>query len=66
MRIIIEQGDEFVCLKTVRIQRSNSIVYIKGYVYQSDNEGCITNCDGDKFHEWTEGKLFKKHFLYLK
>lgn len=66
MRIVIEQGDEFVCLKTLRMQKSNSIAYIKGYVYRSDNKGCITNCDGNKFHAWNDNKIFKKHFLYLK
>ena len=66
MRIVIEQGDEFVCLKTLRMQKSGSITYIKGYVYRSDVEGCITNCDGEKHHGWSDCKLFKKHFLYLK
>jgi len=66
MKVIIEQGDEFVCLKTLRMQKDNSIAYIKGYVYQSDHDGCITNCEGDKHHQWDSGKLFRKHFLYLK
>jgi hypothetical protein len=66
MRVTIEQGDEFVCLKNVRMIVSNELKYIKGYVYKSDNDGCITNCDGNKFHQWDCGKVFKKHFLYLK
>jgi len=66
MRILIEQGDEFACIKTLRMNPSNDIKYIKGYVYKSDNDGCITNCDGEKFHQWDCGKTFKKHFLYLK
>lgn len=66
MRIIIEQGDEFVCLKNVRMIHNNELVYIKGYVYKSDNDRCITNCNGDEFHQIGCDKFFKKHFLYLK
>ena len=65
-KIRVEVGDQFVCIKTVKMLLTGEKVYRKGFMYVSENDKCITNHLGNKHHQWPGGKLFKQSFLYIK
>ena len=62
----IKKGDIFVCIKEVRKNYQKSF-YIKGNLYSSIFDGCITDELGSENHYW--GGRYngnKKHFVKLK
>ena len=46
-------GLRFLCIQDV-VFGSGYFVYKKGKVYKSEIEGCITNEQGNLYHEWIE------------
>jgi len=63
----IKKNQNFVCIKTVKMNDSKEITYTKGYIYKSHLDGCITNNEDDVNHSWTEyNKETKKYFLRIK
>ena len=46
-------GIRFLCIQEVVFGRCD-VKYRKGKIYKSEVEGCITNEDGCKDHEWIE------------
>lgn len=42
MRYTIEKGDEFLCVKTFKMD-TGEIAYKKGEVYISNEKGCLTD-----------------------
>ena len=46
-------GLRFLCIRDV-VFGSVDVKYVKGLIYRSEVEGCITNEDGEKNHEWIE------------
>jgi hypothetical protein len=61
----INKGTGFVCIKKVKMD-TKEIAYEKGYIYPSEEDGCITDEDGNKDHGWTNKSIFKKYFVELK
>lgn len=62
---VVQKGDKFKCKKTVTFE--DEILYLKGSVYTSEVDDCITDESGDKLHFWdlTDG-LFKYFELWTK
>lgn len=49
----IKKGDRFICIKgVVKNDLRKQLSYHFGEEYQSDLDGCITNCDGNIYHMW--------------
>lgn len=49
----IKKGQKFLCINTViMINGDGEIAYLKGEVYFSENDNCITDIQGDKHHGW--------------
>ena len=46
-------GLRFLCIREV-VFGSDDMKYREGGIYKSEVEGCITNEDGEKNHEWIE------------
>jgi hypothetical protein len=46
-------GFRFLCIREVVFGLCD-VKYRKGKIYKSEVEGCITNEDGEKNHEWIE------------
>ena len=46
-------GFRFLCIREVVFGLCD-VKYRKGKIYKSEIEGCITNEDGEKNHEWIE------------
>ena len=57
-------GNVFKCIKDV-IMEDGSKYYSKGLVYISQENDCITNDEGDKYHKWTENSI-NDHFELFK
>lgn len=49
MKVI--KGKQYLCKQDV-IMDDGELAYIKGRVYMSENDGCITDEEGDSEHEW--------------
>ena len=47
---IIENGQLYMCFKT--FDKSGQQLYIKGNIYKSERDGCITDELGNKDHFW--------------
>ena len=46
-------GLRFLCIREIVFGLCD-VKYRKGKIYKSEIEGCITNEDGEKDHEWIE------------
>lgn len=46
-------GFRFLCIREV-VFGLDDVKYKKGKIYKSEIDGCITNEDGEKNHEWIE------------
>ena len=59
-------GHRFLCLKDV-VFGSSDIMYKAGKVYMSEVEGCITNEEGNRMHEWIENDydIYWKQFFNI-
>lgn len=51
--IPIKEGGIFQCIKDV-VMINGAFVYRRGNFYVSQNDGCITDDDGDQAHQWDE------------
>lgn len=49
----IKKGNRFVCTEDVIMEGSRQVNYVKGDVYTSEEDGCITNMLGERVHSWT-------------
>ena len=58
----IKKGDRFLCIKDVRMEDDNRLVYSEGEVYESEVDKCITNDEGDINHEW-EGITYTEQYF---
>ena len=58
------KGKEYLCIKTV-VMDSKFTAYIKGKVYISEQNGCITNEKNNANHVWTK-KGMNKFFTEIK
>ena len=60
----IRKGDKFKCIKDVYMYPTNEIAYIKGNVYKSERDWCLTDEQDAKDHWWldTEIDYFNEHF----
>ena len=61
----IKKGDKFLCIRDVRMEDSNRLVYSEGEVYVSEFDGYITDDEGDKHHGWEGVTYIKKYFKKL-
>lgn len=48
----IKEGDKFKCVKDVIMNDSGETAYIKGHVYMSELDECITDEQGFVSHFW--------------
>jgi hypothetical protein len=63
----IKQGQKFVCIKTVIMNGDKTEAYTKGYIYNSEDDFCITNNQNETNHSWTKyNKETKEYFLKIK
>ena len=62
---MIKKGDKFRCIKTVVMDNNpNDIDYYQGLIYTSENDGCITDESGCKYH-YLDYSLWKEYFERL-
>ena len=64
MKYFIEKGDMFLCIKNY-IMDDYSTDYIKGNIYTSEIDNCITDDDGDTKHEMSNQDDFFEYFKLL-
>lgn len=57
---MIKKGDSFECINTV-VMDDGEIAYVRGYVYHSERDDCITDNSGDDSHNWYR-QDFDKYF----
>lgn len=63
----IKKGNRFVCVKDVYINNGDGThVYKKGNVYKSEEDSCITDEQGNKYHFWRTGGDGKYFIPYSK
>jgi len=48
---MIKKGDKFRCIKDV-VMSNGGVAYLKGKIYTSEEDGCITNEQGNTYHHW--------------
>ena len=51
----MEKGEKYKCIKTVIMDGDDEIAYIEGKIYPCEQDGCITDEQGDKKHGWDVG-----------
>ena len=61
MNYKIKKGDRFLCLEDY-VMDDERIAYTKGYIYQSDLDGRITDNEFDVLHEMEGQNDFFKYF----
>ena len=61
----IKKGNTFVCIKKVHIKNERCF-YLKGRLYYSEIDDCITDEQNTKDHKWSIKKLHKKYWLKIK
>ena len=49
----IIKGDKFECVKSVAMDQNGYVAYIKGKIYTSESDGCITDEQCNKQHYWS-------------
>lgn len=49
----IKKGMKFKCIEDVFMIYDNDHAYIRGNIYDSEKDGCITDEGGDNGHKWT-------------
>jgi len=54
----IKKGDRFRCVEDVVMIDSGSFTYYKGKEYLSEQDGCITNEQGETDHRWGDASRF--------
>lgn len=63
---LISFGDQFLCIQDVIMYDDGKLCYKEGDIYTSECDGCITNLQGDKNHEWDGVEYFNEYFKRLK
>lgn len=59
----IKKGDKFKCIKDVIMnENSKDIAYVKGKIYTSEEDECITDDRGNIHHRW-HGDEINKYFI---
>lgn len=58
---MIKKGDKFLCIKAVKMNGDGEVAYTNGRVYTSEVDGCLTDEQGDKLHEWG-GENLNRYF----
>ena len=58
----IKKGDKFLCKESV-VMYNGAIDYIKGKVYTSDLDGCITDEEGTVKHWWGGDERTSEYFV---
>ena len=61
----INIGEQFFCIKTVKMKYDKEIVYVKGKIYKSEKRNCITN-ENKKIEHYWNCEEFKEHFIKVK
>ena len=60
---MIKKGDKFKCIKDVIMDEDPSdIAYIKGKIYTSEEDGCITDERKSKTHHWYEHRYTEEGY----
>ena len=62
----IKKGDKFLCIKDVKMWHTEEVTYNQGNVYNSEQDGCITNNKGDTNHVWAGVETVRHFFKPLK
>lgn len=62
MTVDIKKGDRFLCVRNVVMKDTNELAYIKGRVYTSELDGCLTDEAGTVKHWWGGSTIFADHF----
>lgn len=57
----IEKGKMYLCTKTV-VMDNLEVDYVKGQLYQSEHNGCITDEQGCERHKWPSGRNPEEYF----
>lgn len=60
----VKEGKQYLCTKSVYMD-DGELDYIKGKVYLSENEDCITDEQGDDFHVWEHTEHPERYFTEL-
>lgn len=63
---LISFGDQFLCIQDVIMYDDRELCYKEGDIYTCECDGCITNLQGDKKHEWDGVEYFNEYFKRLK
>ena len=67
--ILPKVGDKFLCIKDVEMKYEDGqfaqVSYYKNITYMCENDGCITDEQGDFNHTWHSIKNLKKYFIKL-
>lgn len=63
----MKRGEKYKCIKTVIMDDDDEVAYIKGKTYPCEQDGCITDEQGDKVHDWDtsawDENLWKRYFI---
>lgn len=59
----IKKGTRWVCIKDVVMEGTGEVAYIKGNVYLSEQDGCLTNEQLEVGHFWLEDSTIKEYFI---
>lgn len=60
----VKRGDKFLCIKDV-IMNEGVLAYIKGNVYVSERDECITDEQEDVCHGWTKEVGLNDYFTFF-
>ena len=56
----INKGEKYACIKD-----TPNGLYLKGNIYTSEINGCITDATGNEAHKWTIESLFNEMFIKI-
>lgn len=59
----IRKGDVFECIQHV-VMNDGGVTYIKGKIYASEKDGCITNGEHDENHQWNIQEVDAKNWWH--
>lgn len=64
----IKKGDKFRCIRDIYsglVNQNLCFWYIKGKIYNSDLDDCITDEDGDINHRWGKNEVYRYFIPYI-
>ena len=68
----MKKGEKYKCIESVVMEHENEFAYIEGKTYPCEQDGCITDEQGDKEHIWDlsnrdpdiwDVNLWKRYFI---